>query len=152
RSDGDVCHRGSRSDRNGGALRVSPVPAQTHARSLDHARRWQRSAGRGRLGFLLRIPNGGLGRTEGLDMRTATVRMWILMGLLAGLGVLHAPGCGASADDAMNRDGSSTKGTCVVADDDGNPCTLEGCKGTPQEHVLVAGLPCGKDGVLKCDK
>jgi hypothetical protein len=86
-------------------------------------------------------------------MRTATLRMWMVAGLLAGVGALHGPGCANNADD-VNRNGENTtvKGDCVPADDDGNPCTLEVCKGSPQEHVLVAGLPCGKNGSLKCDK
>jgi hypothetical protein len=79
--------------------------------------------------------------------------MWMVAGLLAGLGALHGPGCATNADNAdRNGESTSIKGTCAPADDDGNPCTLEGCKGTATEHVLVAGLPCGQNGGLRCDK
>jgi hypothetical protein len=77
-----------------------------------------------------------------------------LLGVLALGGIwallqLHE-GCARRADDG-SRNGEAIVGSCTAADDDGNPCTLEGCAGGAEEHVARLGARCGAQDALVCD-
>jgi len=85
-------------------------------------------------------------------MRRTTRATWMLLISMAALGGVYGPGCSNEADDPeRNGEAPSTKGECAPADDDGDPCTAEGCKGGGNEHVKVVGLPCGMNNALACD-
>lgn len=72
--------------------------------------------------------------------------------LLVGLAGPYGPGCSREAEDP-DRTGESdaSKGSCPSADDDRNPCTLEACKGSVQEHVPDTDHACGRNEKLRCD-
>ncbi|UQA56079.1 hypothetical protein [Polyangium aurulentum] len=85
-------------------------------------------------------------------MRRTTRATWMLLISMAALGGVYGPGCSNEADDPeRNGESPSTKGECAPADDDGDPCTVEGCKGGGNEHVVVVGLPCGVNDSLACN-
>src|SRR5262245_3822786 len=88
---------------------------------------------------------------KGFDMRAATLRILMAVGLLNGVTGLYGIACANPADNPDRNGRNAQNGNCLPADDDGNPCTIEGCKGSAQEHILLAGLPCGSGGSLKCD-
>jgi hypothetical protein len=86
------------------------------------------------------------------NMRRTTHATWLFLISMAALGGVYGPGCSNEADDAeRNGEAPTAKGQCPPADDDGDPCTVEGCKGGGNEHVVVAGLPCGINGQLQCN-
>jgi hypothetical protein len=89
---------------------------------------------------------------EGPNMRRmAKGATWFFLASMAALAGIHGPGCAAAEDPDRNGENPAIKGQCTAADDDGDPCTAEGCKGSSEEHVIVAGLPCGSNGALECD-
>lgn len=77
-------------------------------------------------------------------MRTSTLKIVTVMGLVVGFVGFHGPGCADNAQNgAQTGDGGTLKGMCTPAEDDGNPCTAEGCKGAMVEHVPLVGASCG---------
>ena len=84
-------------------------------------------------------------------MRPTNRSTWILLLSFLGLAGLQSPGCSNEEENAL-RNGTdlSLTGECKLAADDGDPCTLEGCEGQPNAHVVTAGLPCGLNNDLAC--
>lgn len=84
-------------------------------------------------------------------MRPTNRTTWILLLSFMGLVALESPGCSNELDNpARNGTDPALKGSCTLAADDGDPCTLEGCEGQPNAHVVTAGLPCGINNDLAC--
>lgn len=84
-------------------------------------------------------------------MRPTNRKTWILLFSFLGLAALQSPGCSNEVDNiARNGLDPALKGSCTPAADDGDPCTLEGCEGQPNAHVVTAGLPCGLNNDLIC--
>lgn len=75
-------------------------------------------------------------------MHTSMVRMFMVMGLLAGLVGLYGSACANSEEDGA-RNGEGVKPECDPVEDDGNPCTAERCKGSQQEHEPISDKDCG---------
>lgn len=84
-------------------------------------------------------------------MRPTNRATLILLFSFVGLVGLQSPGCSNEVDN-LERNGQDPdlKGGCTPAADDGDPCTLEGCEGQSNAHVVVAGLPCGLNNDLVC--
>lgn len=86
------------------------------------------------------------------NMRRTRRATWLFLISMAALGGLYGPGCSNEAEDLeRNGEAPGAKGQCAPADDDGDPCTAEGCKGGGNEHVIVAGLACGMNNRLACN-
>lgn len=85
-------------------------------------------------------------------MRPTNRTTWILLLSFLGLAGLQSPGCSNEVEN-IDRNGlnPALKGECAPAVDDGDPCTLEGCEGQSNAHVVTAGLPCGLSKDLICD-
>lgn len=84
-------------------------------------------------------------------MRPTNRTTWILLFSFLGLAGLQSPGCSNEVENiARNGLDPALKGECALAADDGDPCTLEGCEGQPNAHVVTAGLPCGLNNDLTC--
>lgn len=84
-------------------------------------------------------------------MRPTKRTTWILLLSFLGLMGLEGPGCSNEVDNiARNGKDPAAKGECTPAADDGDPCTLEGCEGQANAHVVTAGLPCGLNNDLIC--
>jgi len=84
-------------------------------------------------------------------MRPTNRTTWILLLSFLGLVGLENPGCSNEAENAArNGKDPNLKGECTPAADDGNPCTLEGCEGQANAHVVTAGLACGLNNDLGC--
>ncbi len=84
-------------------------------------------------------------------MRPTNRTTWILLLSFLGLIGLESPGCSNEVEN-IDRNGlnPAIKGECERADSDNDPCTLEGCKGQPNAHVITAGLKCGVGEALTC--
>lgn len=80
--------------------------------------------------------------------RTTCILLLSFLGLMG----LQSPGCSNEVDD-ITRNGKdpAAKGECTPAADDNDPCTLEGCEGQANAHVITAGLPCGLNNDLICN-
>lgn len=84
-------------------------------------------------------------------MRPTNRKTWILLLGCLGLAGLQSPGCSNEVENiARNGKDPALKGECTPAADDGDPCTLEGCEGQANAHVVMAGLPCGLNNDLTC--
>ncbi len=85
-------------------------------------------------------------------MRRTNRATWILLLPVAVIGLFQGPGCSNEEED-VERSGESAalKGDCKLAPDDGDPCTIEGCEGQANAHVIVAGRPCGVNDALTCN-
>ncbi|MBK9264310.1 MAG: hypothetical protein IPM54_31475 [Polyangiaceae bacterium] len=84
-------------------------------------------------------------------MRPTNRTTWMLLLGFLGLAGLQNPGCSNEVDNlARTGEDPALKGQCTPAADDGDPCTLEGCEGQPNAHVVMAGLPCGLNNDLIC--
>ncbi|HRI72633.1 MAG TPA: hypothetical protein PK156_50700 [Polyangium sp.] len=85
-------------------------------------------------------------------MRPTKRTTWILLLSFLGLVGVESPGCSHEVDN-LERNGQDPdlKGGCTPATDDGDPCTLEGCEGQGNAHVVTPGLACGKNGDLVCN-
>lgn len=85
-------------------------------------------------------------------MRPTKRTTWILLLSFLGLFAIEGPGCSNEVENiARNGKDPAEKGSCTPAADDGDPCTLEGCEGQPNAHIVTAGLPCGLNNDLKCN-
>ena len=84
-------------------------------------------------------------------MRPTNRTTWIVLLSFLGLVGLENPGCSNEVENiARNGKDPNLKGECTPAADDGDPCTLEGCEGQANAHVVTAGLPCGLNNDLVC--
>lgn len=84
-------------------------------------------------------------------MRPTNRTNWILLLSFMGLVGVQNPGCSNEVENiARNGLDPALKGECALAADDGDPCTLEGCEGQPNAHVVTAGLKCGVNDALVC--
>ena len=84
-------------------------------------------------------------------MRPTNRTTWILLFSFLGFVGLESPGCSNEVENvARNGTDPNLKGGCTPAMDDGDPCTLEGCEGQENAHVVTPGLPCGLNNDLVC--